>query len=212
MSLLKLIDTNTTPPDGYRFIHPEDGYRTGPFNAKADWLLAILKHKEDNGYPVAPDWQAQAEDQLARMLPPGWGYYENGEAPQHFIDARMGYEDVMNGMRVLIEFVRQGAPLVDQQLAESRAKTCSACFYNIRVAGCGTCIGLANIVEEVATNKHTESDGVLEDKSCGICRCVSRAHIWLPADVLAKGVNDGMMELFNEVPWCWKAKEIRALS
>lgn len=207
--MLKLRETNETPPDGFRYVHPTDGRRIGPFNSKHDWLAAIRKHYEDNGYPLPEDWKEQAEDQMARVLPPGWGVYPDGRTQEHFVDSRMGFDDVINGTNVFVQFVKQGTPLVDQELAEQRGRICSACYYNQSIAGCAPCRGLSNLVEEVAQMRKTEADSLLQSKSCLVCKCVSRAHIWMPANVLVHGVTGAMMELFPD--FCWKKKEIRAL-
>ena len=150
MNLLKLRNTNEVPPDGYRYTDPNDGFRIGPINGKADWLAAILKHKSDNGYPVESNWAELAEDQLVRILPPGWGFYDDGSLSEMHVDSRMSFDDVINGTKVLVEFVKQGTPLVSQELAESRGRTCSSCYFNQPVAGCAPCRGLSNLVEEVA--------------------------------------------------------------
>lgn len=209
MNLLRLRDTNETPPDGYRYIEPADGFRVGPHNSKAGWLEAVKRHKLDNGYPLPENWKEEAEDQLARILPPGWQFFADGSVPNQYVNSRMGMDDVINGTMVLVEFVRQGAPLVDQELAESRGRTCAACYYNAPVAGCAPCRGLSNLVEDVAQQRKTAADAQLQARSCLICKCVSRAHIWLPADVLAKGVTPEMMEIFPD--FCWKKAEVGAL-
>jgi hypothetical protein len=208
MSLLRLRDTNEVPPDGYRFVMPENGYRIGPINRKDDWLLAIKKHRDDNGYPSPDNWRELAEDQLARTLPSGWAFYEDGSEPENYVDRRMGFEDIIRGTKVLLEFVRQGAPLVEQKEAERRARICAACYLNLPVHGCAPCVGLANLVEDVAQQRKTEADAQLENSSCGVCRCMSRAQIWLPIDILAKGVSAEMMKLWP-YEFCWKGQQLR---
>ena len=101
--------------------------------------------------------------------------------------------------------------MVDQELAESRGKTCAACYMNMPAQGCGICQGLSNLVEEVAQGKTTKADPFLASKVCAVCKCVSRAHIWLPIENLKQGVSSEMMEQFPE-GHCWKRKEIEALN
>lgn len=201
---LKEIGRIETPPDKLRYKFPQDGHTIMEMDVDS-WFRRIEQHYKDNGYPIPEDWKEIAEDQLCQSLPPGWCEYENGGDPQAFIDARMTMDDVINGTNVLIEFVSQGAPLVDQKLADSRARTCAACYANISAGGCAACKGLAYLVDAVAGTSKTVADDQLQGKSCGVCKCLSRAHVWLPIDVLSKGITPTMNLLWPD--HCWKKLE-----
>lgn len=209
-SRLKVLNRRQGVPDKYRYTHPEDGWKDSCFGYES-WLAKVYKHKLDNGYPIPADWREIAEDQLCRILPPGFCAYEDGRPPESFVDARMGLEDVMNGTRVFISWVQAGVPLVEQELAEARAATCAACYMNMPAQGCGICQGLSNLVEEVARGRTTKADQFLASKACVVCKCVSRAHIWLPIENLKSGVSPEMMQQFP-AGHCWKRKEIEALA
>lgn len=208
MTLLKLLPSNATPPDKFRYTFREDGFTVLAMD-RDSWLRMIKQHYKDNEYPMPENWIELAEDQLCKLLPPGHCTYEDGSPQKQFVDARIGFHDVVNGTRVLVEFAKQGAPLVDQATAEDRAATCAACFYNIQSSGCGSCLGLLNIVEEVAAGRKTKADAQLAVKSCAICKCISRAHIWLPIDVLEKGIPNDMLSMFPE--FCWKGQGIKEM-
>jgi hypothetical protein len=206
--VLRLKPSNITPPDGFRFRVPGDGTLITA-NVRSDWLDKIAKHYRDNGYTLSDDWQAQAETQLCALLPPGWCRYDDGTEPRTFIDRRFNLGDAINGTNVLIEFVKQGAPLVNQDTAEARAKTCAACYALLDIPGCNTCASFANYVAEVAGARATKADPLLETKVCGVCHCSARANIWIPVEVSKAGVTDEMMEQFPD--WCWKKQGIEAL-
>jgi hypothetical protein len=206
--MLRLIPSNETPPDKFRFTHPEDGW-TDIAMDREGWFKAIRKHREDNNYPLPEDWQSQAEDQLCRILPPGWCQQEDGRTPEQFVNARIGFDDIMRATAVFAEEVRQGAPLVSQEVAEARGATCAGCYMRQPVAGCGMCYGLVNLVASVAGAHATKADALLSGKSCLVCKCAAQAQIWLPIDVLAKGVTPEMDELWP--PFCWKGKGLREL-
>lgn len=209
MSLLRLRVTNECPPDEFRYVHPEDGHTTRA-NVRADWLAKILKHKRDNGYDVPADWKEMAEDQLARSLPPGWSFYEDGSQPDTFLDRRTPVEDVMNGTRVLLAFAQAGCQIVPQAEAERRGQICARCYARETVRGCSPCVGLANLVAEVCGSGTTSADSILEDKVCLVCHCSARANLWIPVEVSKAGVTPEMMRNFPA--FCWKRQGIEALA
>lgn len=218
MSLLRLRETNETPPDGLRYVDQNDGYRIGPFNSKKDWFDAILKHKQDNGYPIPANWREEAEDQMARILPPGWAFYGNGEIPPHSVNARMSGQEVLNGTKALLDLIRKvtafklfglETPIVSQELAESRSLTCSRCIMNAPIEGCFSCTGIANVIADVASDIETPADPYL--RSCIICKCSNKAQTRIKAQVLREHVTSEQMELFSGISHCWKFKEISEL-
>jgi hypothetical protein len=206
--MLRLIPTNVQPPDGYRFKVPNDGFEITA-NNYGGWLEKIKKHYADNGYELPEDWIAQAEEQLCKLMPPGWCRYEDGTSPTAFINRRFSFDDAINGTKVLIEFVKQGAPLVSQEEAEARGKTCAACYAALPIPGCASCRAFANYVAEVAGARKTKSDTILDSKACGVCGCSAIANLWIPVEVSQKGVTEEMMQLWPE--FCWKGQQLRAL-
>lgn len=203
--MLKLVNLRETPPDNYRYTFLEDGQRIESFGHQS-WLDGIKEHYKRNGYPMPDNWRELAEDQLCRLLPPGWCIHEDGRRPEHFIDSRLSVWDIMRGTQVLAAFVLSGGATVSKELAESRAVTCAACPFNMGVAGCAPCIGLSNVIADASGSIETKADDQL--RSCAICKCSNRAQSRIPIKHLAKGVTDEMMDQFPE--WCWKKKEMLA--
>lgn len=208
LSLLRVIDRITTPPDKWIYVFPETGYRVRQVDYGA-WVREIRRHYLDNGIPMPDDWLEQAEHQLCQSLPPGHCQYENGGEPDAFINRRFGVGDAINGTNVLLEFVKQGCPIVPQEVAEARAKTCAACYALVGIPGCSSCTGFANIVADACGARSTQSDHLLETKVCGVCHCSARANVWIPVKVSKQGVTDEMMKTFPG--FCWKRNEILAI-
>jgi hypothetical protein len=206
--MLRLNPSNVTPPDEFRFVVPHDGVPIRANNYQG-WLDRIKDHYKDNGYDLPEDWIAIAEDQLCRILPAGWCRYDDGSEPTRFIDRRFSFEDVKNGTKVLIEFVKQGAPLVSQAVAEERGRTCAACYAALPIPGCTSCTAFANVVAEVAGARTTKADPMLDSKACAVCGCSAIANLWVPVEVSQAGVTEEMMALWPA--HCWKGNEIRAL-
>lgn len=209
LSRLKLIQHSECPPDMYRYKHPQDGWLDRCYDYTG-WLRRIEDHRRINGYPEPEDWVAEAEDQLCRLLPPGWCKQETGEPPEWFLNTRLTVDDVMRGTRVLASFVAQGMPLVEKKVAAERGAICATCPFSISAPGCGPCIGLSNLIAEIAGSEQLPSDPILSNKSCGICGCAARAQIWLPIELLNKGVTEEMMEQWP-MEFCWKGRGCREL-
>lgn len=109
--------------------------------------------------------------------------------------------DVIRFLRVLREWIGEGRELVPQAEAERRAEICAGCRYNVHVAGCSVCQGLAAKVTEIVGARSTRVDAQLQ--GCAICACENKSQVHLPLAVLHKGVTPEM-----EFPdWCWKKSQ-----
>lgn len=208
MNRLRLIPRIETPPDDFRYVFPQDGVLIRAIERK-NWFEKIADHYRMNNYERPEDWKEQAEAQLCSSMPPGWCKYEDGGEPKAFINRRFNFGDAVNGTNVLIEFVAQGAPLVPQELAESRARTCAACFALMQIPGCTSCSKFADMVARVSGARKTKADPILDSKACGVCACSAQANVWIPVEVSKAGVTQEMMDLFPS--HCWKKQEILAL-
>jgi hypothetical protein len=206
--LLHLIVKERAPPDNFRYTFREDGHRIKSFHYYG-WLRLIKKHYQDNQYPMPDDWVEIAEDQVCRLLPPGHCEYDNGEQPEYFVNTRFGLEDAINGTKALMAWTVSGFPLVSREVAEERGACCAACYANVNVPGCTSCVQFAGLVADVVGIEPLKSDTQLLNKVCAFCKCATRAHVWLPASVLRTGVSD---EALAAMPsWCFKKKAIAEL-
>lgn len=208
MSRLRLLPGNTTPPDWFRKTFREDGHTVRALDYDS-WIAAINKHVRDNGYDPAAHTPEICEHELCMLLPSGWCRWDDGSEPTRFINTRFTIGDFIHGTEVLGSFITSGDPVVSQELAESRAKTCASCYANINIPGCSPCMAIANRVAAFTGGKTTQSDQHLA--ACAVCHCSNQAQVWIPAKHLAKGVTPDMMELYQQIPWCWKGAELRAL-
>lgn len=77
---LILINQNTVPPGGFRYIQPESGkhFSASSFRAMANNVLA---HRRANGFPIGTDFEAELQDWLCRKIPDaGMHCYERGKS------------------------------------------------------------------------------------------------------------------------------------
>lgn len=206
--MMALRQKAETPPDLFRFVFREDGYRVSSFSYDG-WLAGIKKHAKDNGYELPENWVALAEDQLCHLLPPGCCKHEDGRPASARVDARMSMDDVLRGTKVFLAFVKSGGKIVEQEEAERRGKICAGCYMRSAIPGCAPCVGLANLVTEINGAKSTKSDAFLESKSCLVCKCAAKANIWIPVETSRVGVTPEMVEVFPE--FCWKRQALEAI-
>lgn len=205
---LRLNKSTEAPPDGFRFTH-QTGYVSRALDPYS-WMEDIKRHYRDNHIPIPDNLQEIAEDQLCRTLPPGRCHFSDGSSPTDYIDVRVTLTDVLNGTKVFAAAVAQGFPLVEQSVAEERGAICAACPANVGIQGCRSCVGFAEKIAEVIGARKTRSDQFLEQRSCAWCKCSTKAQIWVPMDVLAKGITPEMMG--RALPHCWKANGYKALT
>lgn len=201
MGLLKFVKPpNLTPPDRYRFTFP--GGHVEKADDRNEWFRAIARFAKDNDITLPEDWQEQAEDQLCRVLPPGWCRYEDGTVPGTFIDVRMTVDDLERGTGILVELATHPDPLVDQAEAERRARICAACVANVEVSGCFSCKQIVDFIFRVKGARKTEADSAL--RSCGVCKCSNRAQVWVKPELLEKRITPEHREQYALLSHCWK--------
>lgn len=209
--MLKLLQHSECPPDQYRYKHRQDGH----INRNYSWdglVTNVNDHCHFNGYPRVP--VAEIEDQLCKLLPPGWCVQDTGEQPAWFLDSRVHPDDVVRGTDVLASLLSAKAvglltgknPLVSREVAAQRAAICATCPFAANPNGCGACAGISNAVAAIVGAETLPSDEQIANKACLICKCAARAQAWVPVEILAKGVTPQMMEQFPE--WCWKKSAV----
>lgn len=208
--LLRIQDKVTAPPGKWRYTCPRTGHRIESFSHSA-WLDQIKAFYKANDFPLSDDWIAEAEHQLCLLLPPGHCLYDDGSAPKHYVNARIGINEAINGTKAIGSFILNGANKVPQELAESRAKTCASCFFSVPTQGCGSCYGLASLVTSLAGNLETKSDPQLQGRVCSVCSCLNALQVHIPITDLKKGVTQEHMEILESAPHCWKRQEILQL-
>lgn len=195
------------PPDRLRFRAP-DGTLIEATD-RATWYIKIRKHYADNSIPIPENIEQIAQDHLCRILPPGWCRHEDGTGFEG-LNVRLELGDYFRGMEILTTVAATGEPLVDKELAESRAAKCAACPANVTVPGCAPCIGISNLIMKVKGAMETKSDQFL--KTCACCKCSTQAKVWVKTEILAKGDDATVMAKMRSMPDCWCSQEIDALN
>jgi hypothetical protein len=202
--MLKLKQSNVTPPDLFAYKFPQDQFIVTAYDYD-NWLEKIRKHAVDNDYPIPTP--GECENQLCRRLS---GEFCIGGGPHSFINTRFRLEDVLHGASALLT-----GSIVDKDVAEERARICSMCVANVPVQGCATCTGLATFVSGLKGAQSTKYDYLL--KVCAVCKCPNESQVWYDAETLSKSVTPEMMETYREINesgkcWKWDLLALRAKS
>lgn len=195
MPKLKLANPNICPPDGFRYVFPSDGWVAHSWTY-TDWIQAALNHLTANNLPIPEDLPAVMEYQLCLTLEPGWCSYDDANRSRP--NTVMGWNDVMGGIATFSSWIASGMRYVQPGEAERRALICSRCYLNVNVSGCAAC---HKAVAEITKDRSTKYDFAL--KACGVCRCLLKAKVWFPLDVLQKE-NDNVQEQYPG--FCWLKK------
>ena len=121
--------------------------------------------------------------------------------------------DVIHGMKVMVNFKLHGNPLVERDEAMRRGEICKHCEFNQRFdKPCtGWCHEIAAMVHDIIGHQGLPVDAYLH--ACTVCACFNAAQIWLPLEILDKGLTDDMRKQFSNVTVlmpdgrrlpCWK--------
>src|SRR5256885_3566508 len=151
--MLRFKRTGTTPPDKFTWKFPQDGFIASAFDIE-EWFAKIDKHYKDNGYEQPKNWKEIAENDLCRRLSGEWC---SGGGDHSFVNTRFTLNDFIRGTKVLASFALSGS-VVSKEVAERRALICSRCPVNVRVPGCASCTGVANVVAGGQGDAPTEED------------------------------------------------------
>lgn len=162
----------------------------------------VVAWRKANGIATGLSFDDDLEQAVCEAYPKECqGYDPNLPDPRRF---SLNMDDVLRGTKAMIAFKLAGSPLVPRAEAERRAKICSTCPYNVRFHKpcAGLCPELLRLVTAIIGAQGTPYDNELF--TCGVCHCFTKAHVWVPYEILNKGLNDQQRTQFSNVAHCWK--------
>lgn len=196
----RLQELNRVPyGGGYEVVDPITGVAVYGTTFKM-LMNRVFEERKANGAPIGLDIENEVE---------GWvcaKYSNECEPADASLPGKRGLTlgDVVRGTRVLLSFKLAGSPLVPAEEAERRAKICAGCRYNVQfpMPCAGLCGELLSAVQAIIGNNATPTNN--SSKSCAICKCYTGAHVWMPLEILKKGLDKDMEKAFSMIDWCWK--------
>lgn len=182
------------PPDGFRYVHRETGHVTTALDYYT-WTDLIRQHRTANSLPEVST--SDIETQLCGQLAPEWCVGDDPNRP--YVEPRIALGDVWEAMKVFAKFALSGFKFVDQAEANRRARICVGCQNNMNVQGCGACQQLGQMITGELANRSTPHDAAL--KTCGVCKCLNKAQVWIPLDSLEAKDSPEKQALYPS--FCW---------
>jgi hypothetical protein len=193
---LSLIKSSVCPPDGFRYVFPEDGYTVHAWDYNT-WIEIARHHLRANNMAEPANLQELMENQICQTLEPGWCSYDDPNRPR--VSTSLSWDDVKGFLETFKSWIGGGLGFTSQEEAERRALICARCYMNTHIGGCAAC---QKLVTEVIGKKVTRHDHML--KACAVCRCVLRAKVHFPQKVLDKQAQKHQ-EVYPE--HCWLKKD-----
>jgi hypothetical protein len=195
------------PAGGWRYFQAETKYTV----RAASWgelVTAVKNHRIANKIPIGLEIEREIESQLCAILPAGACEMDDkSHAAAAAGLGRLTFAQVLAGTATLIDWALHGKEAVAKDVAEARGTICSRCFYNQNIDGCSTCNmgSIREIANKLTSGEKLSVDAYLDAKACALCGCSSKAHVWVPLDILQRHVDDALNARFPD--WCWKKRK-----
>lgn len=199
--MLRVLRPDETPPDGWRYVHPETGYTSRAMDPWT-WMEDIKKHRDGNNLP--PVAYEDAANQMCLSMPPGVCEHYGSEVNGHkAVSTRLTWSDIATGIKAYVALVFTGEKPVEREEADRRANICSSCYLRVDVQGCGSCIRMADALlgQEWAARK-TSYDNYIAKKACAACRCPLQSVVHFPMALLDKADSPDKQECYPT--FCWR--------
>jgi hypothetical protein len=184
---------------GWSYVDPNGGQSF--FYSRFDLLVdKVREYRRANNFPIGLGFEKEIEEQICLNHPDEC----ESDDPRMPRRKQLGVSDIIRGSRVMLSFYQAGKPLVSREEAERRAQICMKCNFNAEFSRpcSGLCGELKDVVGVILNHTGTQYDPHL--KSCHVCACFNAAQIWVPWEILDKGLTPEMREQFELVPRCWK--------
>lgn len=199
---MQLKNRDISPPDFFRFTHPETGFVSQAIDWYT-WQENIAAHRKANKLPpITPE---EAEAQLCETLPPGHCKHAPAEKKNRsWVNTRLRFGDIAQGMKAYLALITSGFKTVSQEEADRRARICSGCYLRITPQGCGACVKLSRLITGELARKKTAHDSHLANKACAVCSCGVQSIVHFPMPLLEQADTPEKQALYPD--FCWRQK------
>jgi hypothetical protein len=200
---MRLKHTQSVPYGGMYKINRPDLGMVGNGTVFEDLIRNVRAFRKANAIPTGLGFDRELEAEICKLYPD-----ESEPAdPDLPTKARLTFEDLVHGTKVLLSFKLAGSPIVSKEEALRRGSICARCPLCVPFAHpCGGLCGeLKTVVDSLTGGYDTQWDNDL--RACSVCHCFYSSHIRIPYEHLEKGLTDEMKKQFqkaNEYYSCWK--------
>jgi hypothetical protein len=199
--MLSLAKRNITPPGGYRYIDP-DTERSFEAPSLSVLVQQVKKHRVANELEVPENIEAVIEDWICRHLPAGLCKDASGRISTQGMFRHTAESCIRQTSKLRTIMRQQNRNSVSVEVAETRAIVCAACAYNFPMAGCMSCRGIKDIIENMRNGKKTSSDMLLQ--VCGFNGVLNHVQVFIDDQTLIE--SSGQTKYPDN---CWKPDQIK---
>ena len=212
---------------GYQFRQPQFGNWTAKMAMVGEdaTIKEIIQARQANAaisakHNLSTDYETvkrelrefqEARGALPRTVAPNPFQSGSSRLPARVLAAAAHVKRAAQGTAVILDWLTSGGKPVAQELADSRAKICTACPKN--VPGDWYTTAPAELIRStLSARSDLKLKTPFDDKlqSCEICRCLLPLKIWCPLDHILKGTKP---EIMGEFPGaCWIKNQDGALT
>lgn len=227
---MRLKDRSKFPPGGFRYYVPQTNFSIGPWVSFDVAVQQILAHRKANpyqsqvnGWSLDPNTIANELDQFNTKVcqEMNWSdYITDGsfedipKAPSRQWLLPRNVARVVEGAKTILEWEIAGGQIVDREIANARAKVCSACPKNqMGDLSAFFTEQAARLIQMQLERKNsirlaTDFDPLLG--LCDACGCVNKLKVWCPSAIVLSKIKPETKAALHES--CWITSEERMLS
>lgn len=221
---MRLKDRSRFCPGGFRYYVPETKWSISPWISFDAAVAQIIKHRQGNPFLVqSKNWSLDpfvVADELdafnaAVCQQMRWNDYITEGGPDTPIPKAMSASPssragrLAAGVQTIADWEIGGGMVVERDLANARAKTCSTCPLNeqgdLLQWFTQQAARLIQLQLETRNNMklYTHYDPILG--CCSACGCVNKLSVWCPLDIKLKHMKPDAMAALH--PACWVLSE-----
>lgn len=158
-----------------------------------DLISKVRDYRLENGGDLSSGWQHRLGTDYCKQNP------DCRSCTNYPADIKktVSIGDMKLFFHVINKWLTSGEGFCDNAVAESRAKICSTCPYNVQIDGCGACFRIADKVSKTLGKRSTSYDSAIY--GCMACGCNLKVKVWCPPNVVA-----GTLQKDKLPSHCWQ--------
>jgi hypothetical protein len=227
---MRLKDRSRYPPGGYRYYTAATNFSIQPWVSFDVAVQQILAHRQANPYQcqkngwsldpavIAAELDAYNTDVCVGM---GWTQYITDGTPEALPPKSLSHSSLLprsaaravEGIKTIARWEMAGGSVVDDKLANQRARVCSGCPKNDYVdistyfTEAAAKLVLKQLEHRNQRKLRTDHDPLLG--ICSACGCVCKLKVHAPLDIILSEMKPEAQAALH--PDCWIKHEQAAL-
>jgi len=203
-----LLDTKKTPPNGWRYVDPDTGFKFRKrYNSLEELVEHVQNYRDHNGFAKIPKLTFVIQDWLCSQ--------PNMEKFCQEVSVKdRSLSQYLRGAKAAAKvFLGGDKAFVSEEEAEARASLCAKCRHNKRNSSDSKLRHYTDeYVQDIVGDRKTSVDAKLF--SCEICSCALRPKVHISQEIVedSLSVNErralemGIWDVYGKLFDCWQVK------